>query len=768
VGTHTVELTAESFEQATASGVVLVDFWADWCGPCRAFAPIYEQVAARHADVTFAKVDTEAQETLGERFEVESIPTLMAFKDGVLVHRQSGAVPAATLDALVSRVRRIDVEAFARAEAAKAASREGHRPDGVPEAAAWDEGDQEWAHGPLDPRGQKHGPWRFWRGDGTLCNECPFVHGQPHGPFKRFHENGEVSQEGTFAEGALHGTRRWLACDADTTERMHEQGVCEAVRRTEMDYERGRVTAIRHFNAAGERCLPTTGEKYPERPASVPKEAEFVETADQWQCVKVDAERERDGLCRFFTRDGALLFEGEYEAGARHGRWLEAAQGEFLDEQVVQLAGTCEHDHAVGAWSGLDVKGQARFTRDLGVRQSEGELAASEVLANVAKSGAQWRALGKELFGQKKPGEALLACARAAATERSVKALDELLRRVPLPRTPETAQAVARNTLSGAGESYAALADTLLLGGDPRLLLRQLAVLMDQRSRPRAALDFINAAILLKPEEHRGLLFTRALVLLSLGLPEHARRDADDLTRDDPKSAGFLKEYVRLLFPTFDFWPARVSPETSYDGLPEKPAQSLEAITRVARKYALRLTQYRAAMCARFTPGAPLPWLPPELSALAQGAQLEASTLERDDEEAEEVLIDETLSLEHVELPDLLRGARADWNALCWLCWACGEKAVQVPKKVTPPKNFSVAAGMAAQRLWRARDRRVTGRTEAQHGVAGFEFEGVELDALSPSLVGVVEQQYAELQAMFFWLTDPANASPWQDNLRGS
>jgi thioredoxin 1 len=107
----TVDLTEATFEQTVnGDGIVLVDFWADWCGPCQMFAPIYEQASETHDDVVFGKVDTEAEQALAARFGIRSIPTLMAFREGVLVFAQPGALPEPALQQLIGAVRDLDMD----------------------------------------------------------------------------------------------------------------------------------------------------------------------------------------------------------------------------------------------------------------------------------------------------------------------------------------------------------------------------------------------------------------------------------------------------------------------------------------------------------------------------------------------------------------------------------------------------------------------------------------------------------------------------------
>lgn len=121
----TVDLTAETFEETVSKeGIVLVDFWADWCGPCKRFAPIFEQSSEAKPEIVHAKVDTEAEPELQSMFGITAIPTLMAFREGVLVFSQAGALPGPQLEQLIDQVKGLDMEDV-RAKVAAAQAQQG-------------------------------------------------------------------------------------------------------------------------------------------------------------------------------------------------------------------------------------------------------------------------------------------------------------------------------------------------------------------------------------------------------------------------------------------------------------------------------------------------------------------------------------------------------------------------------------------------------------------------------------------------------------------
>lgn len=122
----TLALTKENFKD-TISGndIVIIDFWADWCGPCRSFAPTFEAASEKHPDVVFAKVDTEAQQEIAAAFNIRSIPTLMVFREQVILFNEAGALPPAALEQVVEQTRKLDMDAVRKEIAAQDAGEAG-------------------------------------------------------------------------------------------------------------------------------------------------------------------------------------------------------------------------------------------------------------------------------------------------------------------------------------------------------------------------------------------------------------------------------------------------------------------------------------------------------------------------------------------------------------------------------------------------------------------------------------------------------------------
>jgi antitoxin component YwqK of YwqJK toxin-antitoxin module/tetratricopeptide (TPR) repeat protein len=607
--------------------------------------------------------------------------------------------------------------------------------------------DNEWEQGALDANGVKQGPFTYWRADGSRCNVCTLEDGQPQGPFKRFHENGEVSQEGTWLDGVLHGTRRWRACDEATSEQMHEGGVDERVRVSEMDYAKGRVIAIRHFDADGNRVAPD-GAPYPERPRGVVDGAEFVPDEGVWKLGSADGETgAREGRWRVWTATGAGIVDAQYVKGVLQGevrQWVRDANP-FLDEHVACEAGLCERGQRVGPWEFVDAHGAVLFEVDYG---SVAPLGIPHLQAWSNETTVDWLALGQSLMQAGLVRSGLVTLARACAVAKSVEPLQPYLGAHTRPLKRDASLAFA-DQVDG---ELPALCTALVDGCALAQVLRKIAIALDQALQSRAALDFINAALLFDPRATE-FLFTRALILMSLGLTSEAERDGGELASAAPDQAEFLLDYVRFLFPSFTFWPAGEKSDGKAEG-PAAPVKSLAEVQHLVQVYATRLVALREAMLVRVTPD--VPYLVPEVRAL-----LPEGPVELPDEAA--------LELHGVDLPSLVRLARGDWAALGWLLWSCGASAMTWPTTMTAPKTFSQAVGMAQHRLWRARDQRAfNGKNAREHGVEGFQWEGSDLAELHPTLAAIAEQQYAEVQAVFFWLSRADVRSPWQDELRGS
>lgn len=132
----TKDLTEQDFAQNIEDGIVFVDFWAAWCGPCRMFAPIYEKVSESHPDITFGKVDTEAEQGLAGAFRISSIPTLMAFRDNILLFSQPGVLQEPQLEELITNIRALDMDDVRKQVAEQAAAQSAASGDAASEASA--------------------------------------------------------------------------------------------------------------------------------------------------------------------------------------------------------------------------------------------------------------------------------------------------------------------------------------------------------------------------------------------------------------------------------------------------------------------------------------------------------------------------------------------------------------------------------------------------------------------------------------------------------
>lgn len=526
------------------------------------------------------------------------------------------------------------------------------------------------------------------------------------------------------------------------------------------------MVGIRHFNREGERVLPGNGDRDPLKPEGVDGDAEYVEPKDEWHHGAADGETQRKtGPWRIWSREGQLKEEAVYVDDLRHGAASVFVTGAspFIDQRIANERGEFREGRRTGTWTLCDATGAPVGQCDYGETRSleGGPLAAFSNDVSV-----DYAAMAQQLEIEGKVVEALITWARVAGLKRDTSGFDTLLARVARPVKEEIALTLALEV----DRPTNWLGYELVEGAHPALLLNKLAIALNQVFQSRAALDFTNAALLLAPDRSE-LLYTRALVLMSLGLHAQAERDANELAAESPDRAEFLLVYLKGVFPSYGFGPAVEKPQTTFEDVPEKPERSLEELQALVLKYATRLQLVRAAVLEKLTPANPA--VPPDVSRLLPDGPvaLESGQHEWLDDEGETQTVDfdEVPEVTGVDLPALLRLARADWNALSWLCWAAGSNEVETPKVLAPPGDFGKAAGMAQQRLWRSRDQRsFDGRNAQQHGVASFEWEGTDMAEIAPPVAGIAEQQYAEMQALFYWLVDSKLKTPWQDNLRGS
>jgi hypothetical protein len=689
------------------------------------------------------------------------------------------------------------------------------RPAPIPAEAIWNDRSGEWELAALDHEGRREGLVRSWRSDGTLATEYHHRAGERDGAFTRYHPDGSVAREGVFVDGQPHGTVVAHGHAGPTPEPLQSCCVPEGAWQLQHDYDQGHLSEVRWYDRAGVHILPS-GKPHPRRPDGVPRQARYEEARDQWVLARYSDTGSPDGVWERWARDGVLRERDEYRDGKAHGLWQRfdavgalTEEGEwregtrtgayrrlgvpaelYTDARVHEERGAFARDQTVGTWSLHDAAGAPLGTFELGAALDEDALRASPVLADgpVSATRAAWEETARALAAERRPAEALLATARAAAKGADAAPLREGLARLTLPRQAESARGLATDLVARADGRLDVVANGLPAGADAVSLLRALASSLT--GRDLVALELCDAALLLDPARDECHL-TRALVNVHLGRPDDARADAAALDAELVEQRDFLASYTRVIFTEFPFVPAQGDLRTQFPDVPEAPEQPLDEVVAQIRKYATRLLELRAAVSAHLPPGAAPPWLPPDLSALLPDGPVPLErwefeeVIEDEDEvagaESEHaappapaqptlVTVDERLKLEpDVSLPSLMRLARREWNGLTWLCWSAGLERVALPTALSPPPAFGVAAGMSIERLWRCRDRKITGGLRAMtQGVPGFIWEGTEIDLLPIVLAEIAADEYLEMRAIFYWLCDAGVQSPWQDNLRGA
>jgi antitoxin component YwqK of YwqJK toxin-antitoxin module len=666
------------------------------------------------------------------------------------------------------------------------------RPTGVPEQAQWDPDADRWEVVARDGSGAKQGEAQLFRRDGSLFMRVRYEAGKKAGPFAQYHPSGAVAREGVFVADDIVGEVTAYASEEDEAEPLRGCCVPPGAATMRARYDAGRLMREIFFDGEG-RALLSDGTPMPPRPPEVPAEASFDEGSRRWSTGPLDPRGEASGLWRWWSEQGRLVEEGAYQAGrrvltrhhvdgvvveeislegdgVRHGPYLRryaAGESPYQDARVREERGSYEHGQPVGRWTFHDADGAELRVVDRGRAWTDGEQTSSEVFSPAGREPSAWRELARRLRDDGRVREAIVAAARATARDRDAAALRGFLEPMVFTLRPDAGRALLDAAVEQS--AMAPVFDAMLAGAELAAGLKLLS--SSTRGSDRAALDLVDAALILAPDE---LMFhaTRALVRLELGDREGARADAVKVAEVSPDTAAFLSTYIRLLFPVFDFWPSREIPFAEMEGLPEQPEQSLEHVRRVIQVYVTRLARLRGALLARVD-GAPA-WLPPDLSALLPDGPLDlrrhtVTIVDQTDEGTEEsqVEIDETLTLEQASVPALMREARSAWAALTWLCWTAGLDEVGLPTELAPPANFAQGAGMAITRCWRAQDAVLTGGLRAMTaGVPGFDWEGLPIDGLSKVFAEIAAAEYLELRSVMLFLVSPENVSPFQEDIR--
>ncbi|MES1172536.1 MAG: hypothetical protein ABUL77_04815 [Bacteroidota bacterium] len=649
-------------------------------------------------------------------------------------------------------------------------------------------------------------------------------HGKQVGAAWRFHPDGSLFSLGLFVDGEPRGVHRRYANPQPQAERLQSCCVPPGAWQLRQDYRSPVITDRLWFDREGAPLLES-GEPYPPRPSSVSSGARFHEGRGAWEAGTVAGEKGENGARTRWSREGVLRSIEELVDGQRHGRvrsfdatgaliWdgrfagnrlsgpfraQNLPAGYFADAAIRHQEGHFRDDQAEGVWRYLDDEGAPLHVRDLGEPIDAGALAAAEVMVAEGRPPAAWRALASSLLAQRRVGEALLASARASAAAGDPADLKAALDVSTVALGADAARAEADGIAGGGTERLVPLIDQLKRGGDPATLLWEIARAV--QGADRAALDFVTAALLLAPTRAEPLS-TRVLLLASLGQVEAARADVTRLAAVSAEQAEMLALVLRAYFPRFDFWPARepLVLQPGEDGVTLE--RSSDEVRDVIMRYAARLQRLRASLRDRV--GDDVTYMIPDLSALLPDGPVplrrwtftmspeEYSGAGDDDgagdggeraggaytadgggpAESIEITVDETHGLEDsgdTALFSLLRRARADWSALTWLCWAAGMDAPALPAAIHPPAAFGRAALMTMERTWRCRDKQTTsGLLALTKGIPGFDWEGTPIDLVPTALVDVALDEYLEARAVFSWLCDPANRSPWQDDLRGT
>jgi len=666
------------------------------------------------------------------------------------------------------------------------------RPAVVPEASVWNADVDKWEISRKDEQGARDGETLLYRGDdGTLYSRAQFVAGVQEGPFVVYHRDGSVAREGTYVSGHIEGIVNAYASPKPGGEGIRNCCVPPGAARLCERYRDGEFIAEVFYDHAG-RAILSDGRLCPARPAGLPEFAQFDESRSGWALrsreldrfwseagaltEEVEHPREPVRTVRRFDDGGRLLQEAGFATDDRpHGpffrRFSESDPSPYADPRIAQERGAFEAGQATGIWTFLDGDGAVVCTVDRGVAFHDGDDQGSSAFANA---GGDWLTQARALAGESRVREALVAAARAALAAGDRAVFDEFRARHVVPVTSEREAQWGDALVQSADANLAAILDALICGVDAAAAFRALASVLPGIFP--VATELVDAALLLAPER-RATHLTRALLRFQHGDLTGALADADVVAGESTEAADSLRSYASLIFRGFDGWPGRhaLDRDPALDGVEIALGHGIDDIRHAAGIYATRLGRVRTAVRALVGADAAVDWLPPDLSHLlpAGAVSLRRETVECEPDESadgtgapETIEIDEQLVTDNVGVPALLTAAHADWAALSWLCWAVGLDGVALPDAVAPPADLALAMQMIVRRTWRIKDRLATGSLISRsQNVPGFEWKGLDIDALPRHLAEVAAAEYVAVRSMFLWLASDA-LSPFQDDLR--
>lgn len=671
-----------------------------------------------------------------------------------------------------------------------AASLEAWQP---PQGALRDAELEAWEVSERDVDGVRHGDCTLYRDDGSLLLRCRYQAGKRNGPFASFHRNGDVESEGSYVDGMLDGAFTRYTSERPGGKPLRACCVPPGARELRVTYQRGIQLAETFLDSDG-RALRSDGTLRPERAPGVPDTASFEEADECWvervgsddgTLLRRDFDLEgrlvseteivrgrRAGL-REFHRSGGLAREVHFDdSGVVHGRFrlcYEPGRAPYVEPEIREVTGAFEHGQAVGTFRFLDARGRELASRERGEALSDEKLRALVGPEHAAEPEGALFERALRLVSERRVREALVFAARAAARAGSAERLREFLAKTIVPLEGQLAKARASAVDRESLPTIRSAFDALLDGADPADMLRLLATLIPAESP--ASRDLVDASLLLEPNSSRARV-TRALIRLEHGDVPGALADVSLLDSELAPAAGHVAELARVSFPKLSFVPAlEPPPEPNEELAPVEVAQPLEGIRRAIGLYATRLSAIRAELGRRL--GEP-DWLPPETSHLLLDGPVElrryAATITDEDEdgtETNEVTVDETLDVAGSSAATLMTVARADFDALSWLCWSAGLDEIGMPSALTRRERFGAAVNDVMQRYFRVRDQFATGGLVSRaRGVPSFTWDGLDIATLTSRFAEIAQRQFLERRAMFFFLLFPQNLSPFQSDLR--